>query len=51
MTLPKLPLSIQNFAEIRQGNICYVDKTELVWKLVDSGKAYFLSRPRRFGKS
>ncbi|MBS3955154.1 MAG: AAA family ATPase, partial [Methylomicrobium sp.] len=51
MTLPKLPLSIQNFAEIRQGNICYVDKTELVWKLVDAGKAYFLSRPRRFGKS
>jgi len=49
--LKKLPLAIQNFAEIREGDYCYIDKTELIWKMVDSGKAYFLSRPRRFGKS
>ena len=45
------PVGIQNFEEIRKGNYCYVDKTALIHRLVYSGKYYFLSRPRRFGKS
>ncbi|MBE0437869.1 MAG: AAA family ATPase, partial [Methylomicrobium sp.] len=49
--LKKLPLAIQTFAEIRENPYCYVDKTAHVWRMIDSGKAYFLSRPRRFGKS
>ena len=47
----KLPIGIQTFREIREGNYYYVDKTGLILKLVDEGKHYFLSRPRRFGKS
>jgi Holliday junction resolvase-like predicted endonuclease len=47
----KLPLGIQTFSEIRKGAYKYVDKTGYVYKLVSSGKQYFLSRPRRFGKS
>lgn len=47
----KLPIGIQDFKEIRENHYVYVDKTEYIWKLVNSGKAYFLSRPRRFGKS
>ncbi|PKM35398.1 MAG: hypothetical protein CVV06_16520 [Gammaproteobacteria bacterium HGW-Gammaproteobacteria-10] len=50
-TLKKLPLAIQTFAEIRENPYCYVDKTPLIAQLIDAGKAYFLSRPRRFGKS
>lgn len=45
------PIGIQNFEDIRKGNYVYVDKTHLIYKLVSSGKYYFLSRPRRFGKS
>lgn len=47
----RLPISIQSFESIRKGNYVYADKTEYVWKLQQSGKMYFLSRPRRFGKS
>ena len=47
----KLPLGIQNFREIREAGCYYVDKTEHVRCLVEGGKYYFLSRPRRFGKS
>ena len=47
----KYPIGIQTFEEIISGGYVYVDKTELIYKLVDSGKYYFLSRPRRFGKS
>ncbi len=47
----KYPIGIQTFEEIITGGYVYVDKTELVYKLVDSGEFYFLSRPRRFGKS
>ena len=46
-----LPIGIQSFKEIRTNNYLYVDKTEQIFKLVESGKFYFLSRPRRFGKS
>ena len=47
----KLPLGIQTFREIREGGYYYVDKTDYIRRLVDGGKHYFLSRPRRFGKS
>ncbi len=49
--MKKLPLGIQNFPEIRNNNYVYIDKTPMAFKLADSGKYYFLSRPRRFGKS
>lgn len=47
----KLPIGIQTFEDIRKGNYLYVDKTALAWKIANMGKPYFLSRPRRFGKS
>ena len=47
----KYPIGIQTFEEIITGGYVYVDKTALVYNLVDTGKYYFLSRPRRFGKS
>ena len=46
-----LPVGIQSFKDIREKNFVYVDKTEYVWKLSTDVKSYFLSRPRRFGKS
>jgi len=42
---------MQTFEDIRKGNYLYVDKTEYVWRMANTGKPYFLSRPRRFGKS
>ena len=51
MTRRKLPIGIQTFREIRESNCYYVDKTAYVGRLLDEGKHYFLSRPRRFGKS
>ena len=45
------PVGIQNFKEIREGGYLYIDKTELIHKLTNTGKYYFLSRPRRYGKS
>lgn len=47
----KFPIGIQTFAEIREKDAIYIDKTGLIYKLVNDGKVYFLSRPRRFGKS
>ena len=47
----KLPIGIQTFADIRTQGYLYVDKTALVWQIANTGKPYFLSRPRRFGKS
>ena len=47
----KLPIGIQTFREIREDNCYYVDKTPYIRRLLDEGKHYFLSRPRRFGKS
>jgi hypothetical protein len=49
--MKNLPIGIQSFADIRESDYIYVDKTQLVHKLVTTGKYYFLSRPRRFGKS
>ena len=51
MALRKLPLGIQDFPSLREDGYLYVDKTALVHKLVNEGRVYFLSRPRRFGKS
>ena len=45
------PIGIQNFEQLRTRNCVYVDKTELVYKLVNTDQIYFFSRPRRFGKS
>lgn len=45
------PIGIQNFEKIRKDGYSYVDKTALVYQLVRTGSYYFLSRPRRFGKS
>ncbi len=47
----KYPIGIQSFAQIIEDGYVYVDKTALVYDLVTKGKIYFLSRPRRFGKS
>ena len=47
----KLPIGIQSFEDLRNKEFKYVDKTAIVYKLVTEGKYYFLSRPRRFGKS
>ena len=45
------PIGLQSFEKIRTGGFVYVDKTELIYSLATSGQYYFLSRPRRFGKS
>ena len=47
----KLPIGIQTFRKMRQGGHYYVDKTPHIGRLIESGSTYFLSRPRRFGKS
>ncbi|MBF0242591.1 MAG: AAA family ATPase, partial [Desulfamplus sp.] len=49
--MKKLPLGIQNFPEIRNDDYVYIDKTKIAYNLIATGKYYFLSRPRRFGKS
>src|SRR6185437_1464020 len=49
--LKKLPIGIQSIGEIIHGGYVYVDKTDLIYRLITEGKYYFLSRPRRFGKS
>lgn len=47
----KLPMGIQTFEDIRKDDYLYVDKTAFVYQIAHTGKPYFLSRPRRFGKS
>ena len=47
----KLPIGIQDFESIRKEGYLYVDKTRYIYELFHGGKPYFLSRPRRFGKS
>ncbi len=47
----KYPIGIQDFRQLREGNYVYVDKTQYIYDIVDSGKYFFFSRPRRFGKS
>ncbi|MEE0912736.1 MAG: ATP-binding protein [Paludibacteraceae bacterium] len=50
-TLKNLPIGIQDFEKLRKEDYLYVDKTALMHRLVSTGSYYFLSRPRRFGKS
>lgn len=47
----KYPIGLQDFQKLREGNYLYIDKTEVIFDLLKSGQYYFLSRPRRFGKS
>lgn len=47
----KLPIGIQSFEDLRENDYLYIDKSAYIWELVQNGKTYFLSRPRRFGKS
>ena len=51
MTRRRLPIGVQTFAEIRGTNSYYVDKTPWIERLANEGRHFFLSRPRRFGKS
>ena len=51
MSRKKLPIGIQTFARIREDDCYYVDKTGIALQLIEEGNYYFLSRPRRFGKS
>ena len=51
MSIRKLPIGIQSFEWLRNNGYLYVDKTEFIYRLASEGKTYFLSRPRRFGKS
>lgn len=51
ISMKKYPIGIQDFRELRKKGYLYVDKTQQVYDLIESGKYYFLSRPRRFGKS
>lgn len=51
MALKKLPIGIQSFKQLIEQDCVYVDKTELIHRLITDGGTYFLSRPRRFGKS
>ena len=47
----KYPVGVQSFESIRKDGYLYIDKTPLIYKMITEGKPYFLSRPRRFGKS
>ena len=49
--LKKCPLGVQTFSEVRGGDYIYIDKTDMVYRMAQSFKYVFLSRPRRFGKS
>ena len=51
MARRRLPIGLQTFREVRGRDCYYVDKTGYARRLLDEGKHYFLSRPRRFGKS
>lgn len=51
MKLKKLPIGISTLKEIIEDNYIYIDKTKIALDLIENGKYYFLSRPRRFGKS
>ena len=49
-TTSEYTIGIQNFEDLRNNNNVYVDKTELIYRLANTNKVYFLSRPRRFWK-
>lgn len=49
--MKRYPVGIQDFQKLREGGYLYIDKTKVIYKLLNSGSYFFLSRPRRFGKS
>ena len=49
--MKKLPIGVQDFRKIREEDYLYVDKTKILYEIVEKGDVYFISRPRRFGKS
>lgn len=49
--IQKYPIGVQNFEKIIRNGFLYIDKTEFIYRLITKGEYYFLSRPRRFGKS
>jgi hypothetical protein len=49
--MKKLPIGLQTFSKLIHGNYVYVDKTRAIFDLIQSGQYFFISRPRRFGKS
>ena len=49
--MKKLPIGIQNIREIFEEDLVYIDKTGFALDLIENGSYYFISRPRRFGKS
>ncbi len=49
--MKKYPIGVQKFKEIISGGYVYIDKTHWIYNIINEGKVYFLSRPRRFGKS
>ena len=49
--MTKFPIGVQNFSRIRREGFLYIDKTMIIHQMINRGVAYFLSRPRRFGKS
>ncbi|MDR1383028.1 MAG: AAA family ATPase, partial [Planctomycetaceae bacterium] len=49
--MKQLPLGRQSFEDLRSNGCIYVDKTDIIHRIISNGKVYFLSRPRRFGKS
>src|SRR5579872_7461138 len=49
--MQKLPVDISSFSVLRRAGYLYVDKTEHMYRMITGGRRYFLSRPRRFGKS
>ncbi|MDR0688435.1 MAG: AAA family ATPase, partial [Prevotellaceae bacterium] len=49
--MKNLPIGIQSFEDLRSNGYLYVDKTKAIHEIISTGKVYFLSRPRRFGKS
>ncbi len=51
LTMKKLPVGIQTFSKIIEGDYLYIDKTEIAYNLIDNFKYVFLSRPRRLGKN
>jgi hypothetical protein len=50
-TQPQYPIGIQTFAKVIEDELLYVDKTAVIYDLIDQGSVYFFLRPRRFGKS
>lgn len=51
LNIRRYPIGIENFEDLRKQNCVYVDKTELVYRLVNTNHIYFLNRPPKFGKS